>query len=89
MYQQAKGASRSICDSPRFGFDNGCKCKSACSLVAMQMLYLLGMRRYVPPPRLTIDAFTLLTSHTVCSDGTVDTTFAIAYDGFGVACVLR
>ena len=37
----------------------------------------------------TIDAFTLLTSHTVCGDGTVDTTFAIAYDGFGVACVLR
>jgi hypothetical protein len=41
------------------------------------------------PPRLTIDAFTLLTSHTVYGDGTVDTTFAIVYDGFGVACVLR
>jgi hypothetical protein len=41
------------------------------------------------PPRLTIAAFTLSTPHTMCGDGTVDTTFAIAYDGFGVACVLR
>jgi hypothetical protein len=47
------------------------------------MICLLGMRRYVPP-RLTIDAFTFSTPHTVCGDGTVDTTFAIAYDGFGV-----
>ena len=43
----------------------------------------------VGPPRLTIDAFTLLTFDTVYGDGTVDTTFAIAYDGFEVACVLR
>ena len=41
------------------------------------------------PPRLTIDAFTLLTPNTMCGDGTVDTSIAIAYDGFGVACVLR
>ena len=41
------------------------------------------------PPRPTIDAFTLSTPHTVRGDGTVDTTFAIAYDGFDVACVLR
>jgi len=41
------------------------------------------------PPRLPIDAFTLSTPHTVCGDGTIDITFAIAYDGLAVACVLR
>jgi hypothetical protein len=29
------------------------------------------------PPRLTIDAFTLLPSDTVCGDGAVDTLFAV------------
>ena len=30
-------------------FDNGCRGICACSLVVMQMIFLLGMRRYVPP----------------------------------------
>jgi hypothetical protein len=56
-----------------FGFDNGCRCKCACSLVDMQMMYLLGMRRYVP----TIDTFTLLPSDTVFGEGAIDTLFAV------------
>ena len=37
------------------------------------------------PPRLTIDAFTLLSSDTVCGDGAADTLFAVAYAVFWVA----
>ena len=65
-------SSISIVMSSRFGFDNGCRCKCTCSLVVMHMVYLLGMRRYIPPPRLTVDAFTLSQfNNNVCGDGAV------------------
>ena len=41
------------------------------------------------PPRLTIDAFTLLSSDTVFGDGAVDTLFAVAYNGFLGGRILR
>ena len=63
-------------DRYRFGFDNGCRCKCACSLVAMQMIYLL--------PRLTVAAFTLSPFYTVCGDGEVDTPSPLRMIDFGL-----
>jgi hypothetical protein len=64
----AKGASRPLCDSHCFGFDNGCRGKCACSLVVRQMILPVGEDETLCPLRLTIDVFTLLASHTVCGD---------------------
>ena len=41
-----------------------------------------GDETLCPPPRLTIDAFTLLSSDTVFGDGAVNTLFAVVYDVF-------